>query len=235
MRRTRVVIADRHPVVLQGLSNVIGALTDFRIVASCRDAASCIEAIRNFAPDIAIVDPAMPEFGALLVFLTVTSENRSAEARATHLVLFASSEDCAPLLEAAPVTCSIVLKDTEPEALVQSLQHIANGHSLLPATSSDLIPSQGRPENLDDALTMLTDRERQIMRLVSEGLSNKEIGRRLNIAEGTIKQHLHSIFQKLEISNRTVLAALAIAQHDRAAAPREKTAHPGGSPTREEC
>jgi two-component system, NarL family, nitrate/nitrite response regulator NarL len=64
----------------------------------------------------------------------------------------------------------------------------------------------------DNALTVLTERERQIMRLVSEGLSNKEIGRRLNISDGTIKQHLHHIYQKLEISNRTVLAALAISQ-----------------------
>jgi len=63
-------------------------------------------------------------------------------------------------------------------------------------------------------LTVLTDRERQIMRLVSEGLSNKEIGRRLNIVDGTIKVHLHHIFQKLEISNRTVLAALAISHDD---------------------
>jgi two-component system nitrate/nitrite response regulator NarL len=68
---------------------------------------------------------------------------------------------------------------------------------------------------------MLTDRERQIMRLVSEGLSNKEIGRRLNIADGTIKVHLHNIFQKLEISNRTVLAALAISYSDRAGPPGE--------------
>jgi DNA-binding NarL/FixJ family response regulator len=63
-------------------------------------------------------------------------------------------------------------------------------------------------------LTVLTDRERQIMALVSEGLSNKEIGRRLNIADGTIKVHLHHIYQKLEISNRTVLAAFAISHND---------------------
>jgi two-component system, NarL family, nitrate/nitrite response regulator NarL len=63
-------------------------------------------------------------------------------------------------------------------------------------------------------LTVLTERERQIMSLVSEGLSNKEIGRRLNIADGTIKVHLHHIYQKLEISNRTVLAALAILHND---------------------
>ena len=69
-------------------------------------------------------------------------------------------------------------------------------------------------------LTVLTDRERQIMRLVSEGLSNKEIGRRLNITDGTIKVHLHHIFQKLEISNRTLLAALAISHKDGAGVPR---------------
>lgn len=62
----------------------------------------------------------------------------------------------------------------------------------------------------ENVLTLLTDRERQIMSLVSEGLSNKKIGRRLNIADNTIKVHLHHIYQKLEISNRTVLAALAI-------------------------
>jgi two-component system nitrate/nitrite response regulator NarL len=66
----------------------------------------------------------------------------------------------------------------------------------------------------ENVLAVLTDRERQIMRLVSEGLSNKEIGRRLNVSDGTIKVHLHHIFQKLEISNRTLLAAFAISQDD---------------------
>ncbi|MGY8661342.1 response regulator transcription factor [Bradyrhizobium sp. UFLA05-109] len=221
MRRTSVVIADRHPVVLKGLSNVLGAVADFNIVASCSDAASCIEAIRNLAPDIAIVDAAMPELGALRILSTINSENRS-----THLVFFAASEDCELVLTATPMTCSIVLKDTEPEALVQSLRHVANNHNLLPATPSESIVSHEQSTNSESALTALTDRERQIMRLVSEGLSNKEIGRRLNIADGTIKVHLHNIFQKLEISNRTVLAALAISQHDRATGPREKARIP---------
>ncbi|WFU22156.1 response regulator transcription factor [Bradyrhizobium sp. CB1717] len=208
MRRTNIVIADRHPVVLQGLSNVLGTESDFNVIATCSDAASCIQAIRSLAPDIAIVDPAMPELAALIV-LSVSPENRS-----THLVFFASSEDCGLLLDVAPLACSIVLKDVEPEALVQSLRHIANGRNLLPIMSSDSIASQEQGANSDRMMTALTDRERQIMRLVSEGLSNKEIGRRLTISVGTIKVHLHNIFQKLEISNRTVLAAIALAQHD---------------------
>lgn len=229
MRRTSVVIADRHPVVLQGLSNVLGAAADFNVVASCTDGTSCIEAIRNLAPDIAIVDPAMPELAAARILSTVNSENRS-----THLVFFAASEDCELVLTATPVTCSVILKDTDPEALVRSLRHIANGHNVLPSTPSESIVSQERGANSENGLTTLTERERQIMRLVSEGLSNKEIGRRLSIADGTIKVHLHNIFQKLEISNRTVLAALAISQHDRATSPREKPPHPGLSTTSDE-
>lgn len=229
MPRTSVVIADRHPVVLQGLSNVLGAAADFNVVASCTDGTSCIEAIRNLAPDIAIVDPAMPELAAARILSTVNSENRS-----THLVFFAASEDCELVLTATPVTCSVILKDTDPEALVRSLRHIANGHNVLPSTPSESIVSQERGANSENGLTTLTERERQIMRLVSEGLSNKEIGRRLSIADGTIKVHLHNIFQKLEISNRTVLAALAISQHDRATSPREKPPHPGLSPTSDE-
>ncbi|MDN5001402.1 LuxR C-terminal-related transcriptional regulator [Bradyrhizobium sp. GCM10027634] len=222
MRRTDVVIAHRHPIVLEGLSIVLGALSDFRIVASCENTASCIEAIKNFAPDIAIVDPAMPECAELLLRSTHISQNRLSESRSTHVVFFGSSEDCARVLEAAPATCSIVLKDAEPEALLQFMRRIAEGEGLSPTTSSDPIVSQEERADADHMLATLTDRERQIMHLVSKGLSNKEIGRRLNIADGTIKQHLHKIFQKLAVSNRTVLAAIAIAQYGRATMDNDK-------------
>ncbi|XDV57563.1 LuxR C-terminal-related transcriptional regulator [Bradyrhizobium sp. LLZ17] len=210
MRPTRVVIADRHPVVLQGLSDMLGAAADFNIVASCSDATSCIEAIRNLAPDIAIVDPAMPELAAARILSAVHSENGS-----THLVFFAASEHCELVLAATAVTYSIILRDTDIRSLVQSLRHIADSHRLLPSAPSEPIVSHEQGSNSGNGLTALTERERQIMRLVSEGLSNKEIGRRLNIVDGTIKVHLHNIFQKLEISNRTALAALAISQQDR--------------------
>jgi DNA-binding NarL/FixJ family response regulator len=94
------------------------------------------------------------------------------------------------------------------------LRQVADGQRLLPLSSSNQVVSR-QPESIafaENVMTVLTDRERQIMRLVSGGLSNKEIGRRLNIADGTIKVHLHHIFQKLEISNRTLLAAIAVSQ-----------------------
>jgi two-component system, NarL family, nitrate/nitrite response regulator NarL len=213
----RIAIADRHPVVLQGLINVLSAVADFNIVASCSDAGGCIEAILDLVPDIAIIDPALPGLTAQKLLPTIYSEKRS-----TALVFFASSEDCELVPAAMPVTCSIILREIDPQALVQSLRHIANGHNVLPLSSSESSPSQEQGTNSESARNALTDRERQIMRLVSEGLSNKEIGRRLSIAEGTIKVHLHHIFQKLEISNRTVLAALAISQLDRETASHER-------------
>jgi two-component system nitrate/nitrite response regulator NarL len=205
-----VVIADRYPVVLRGLSNLLGAHSDFRIVACCSDGPGCVEAIRNLAPDIAILDTSMPGVTGPEIVSTVNAGNPS-----TRFVFFTSSEVESELVMSVVTDgCSVISKEVEPGVLVQSLRQVAGGGRLPPQPTADqaVLREQGRIT--ESALAALTDRERQIMRLVSEGLSNKAIGRRLNISNGTIKVHLHHIFQKLEISNRTVLAAIAISQDD---------------------
>ncbi len=203
MRCTSVVIADRHPVVLQGLTKLLSAESGFEIVASCSDGTSCIEAIRSLVPDIAILDISMPGLTGLEILTIANSESLP-----TRLVFFtASVEDRELIVSAAAGAYGVILKDVALEILVQSLREIADGQRLLPLPT---VPrEQGNVANTENVLTVLTERERQIVRLVSGGLSNKEIGRRLNITDGTIKQHLHHIYQKLAISNRTVLAALA--------------------------
>jgi DNA-binding NarL/FixJ family response regulator len=207
MRCISVVIADRHPVVLQGLTSVLRPESGFRVVASCSDGKHCIEAIRSLVPDIAILDISLPSLTGLEILTTANSEGLS-----TRLVFFiASVEDRELVISAAAGAYGAILKDVALEILVQSLRQVADGQRLLPLPPSDhTVPREQGNANTENVLTVLTGRERQIMRLVSEGLSNKEIGRRLNIVDGTIKVHLHNIFQKLEISNRTVLAKLAI-------------------------
>jgi two-component system, NarL family, nitrate/nitrite response regulator NarL len=217
MRCTTVVIADRHPVVLQGLRSVLGAQYDFKVIACCTDGTSCIEAIRSLVPDIAILDVSMPDLTGLEILAIANSENLS-----TRLVFFtASSADRELIIAAAAGAYGVILKDAAPEALVQSLRQVADGQRLLPLPSSDRPVSSGQRNSAiaENVLKVLTHREREIMRLVSEGLSNKAIARRLNISHGTIKVHLHNIYQKLEINNRTVLAVLAIAHNDRAGIP----------------
>jgi two-component system nitrate/nitrite response regulator NarL len=213
MHCTRVVIADRHPVVLQGLTNLLGPHSGFKVVACCSDGTNCIEAIRNLVPDLAILDISMYGLTGLDILAIANSESLP-----TRIVFFVASIDENELVMAAAAGAyGVILKDVAPETLVQSLQQVAAGHRLLPRLASEqAIPREQEHVAIrENVLAVLTDRERQIMRLVSEGLSNKEIGRRLNLADGTIKVHLHNIYQKLEINNRTVLAALAISQNDR--------------------
>ncbi|MGZ5871413.1 MAG: LuxR C-terminal-related transcriptional regulator [Bradyrhizobium sp.] len=214
MRRTSVVIADRHPVVLQGLTSTLRARSDFIVVASCSDGPGCINAIRTLAPDIAVLDVSMPGLTGLEILAIVNSERLS-----TRLIFFtASVQDRELAMSVAAGAYGVIRKDVTLEILVQSLRQVAEGQRLLPRPSSGQavarVRERGNIAIAENVLTVLTDRERQIMGLVSEGLSNKEIGRRLNIADGTIKVHLHRVYQKLEISNRTVLAALAISQNE---------------------
>jgi len=192
------------------LTKVLGSEDGLESVASCNDGTRCIETIRNLVPDIAILDISMPGLTGLEILTIVNSERLP-----TRLVFFtASIEDRELVMSAAAGAYGIIPKDAELEILVQSLRQVADGQRLLPLPSDQAVSQvQSAIAVTENALTVLTDRERQIMCLVSEGLSNKEIGRRLNIADGTIKQHLHHIYQKLEISNRTVLAALAISQN----------------------
>ena len=211
MRCTSVVIADSHPVVVRGLTSVLEARNGFKVVACCNDGPNCIAAIRSLVPDIAILDIAMPGLSGLEILAIANSESLS-----TRLVFFtASAEDRELILSAAARAYGVLLKDMELEILVKSLRQIADGQRLLTLPSFDKAVPPER-ENIaiaENEPTVLTDRERQIMSLVSEGLSNKEMGRRLNIADGTIKVHLHHIYRKLEISNRTLLAALAISNN----------------------
>jgi two-component system nitrate/nitrite response regulator NarL len=211
-----VVIADRHPVVLQGLMKVLEAEDGFEVVASCSDGTSCIEAIRNMVPDIAILDISMPGLTGLEILTIVNSERLP-----TRLVFFtASIEDRELVMSAAAGAYGIIPKDVELEILVQSLRQVADGQRLLPLPCSDQTASREQ-RNIavsDNALTVLTGRERQIMRLV-RGVVEQGNWAPAEISDGTIKQHLHHIYQKLEISNRTVLAALAITQNSRRASP----------------
>jgi two-component system, NarL family, nitrate/nitrite response regulator NarL len=191
-----VIIADQYPVVLQGLGSVLGTQPDFTVVARCTDKKTLIEAIRIFTPDIAIVDISMPGIGSREIHSIANSK------RSTRVVLFtASAKEDELVALAAAGAYGFIAKDAEPELLVQSLRQVANGQQLSPLSRS------GRASR--ESVRLLTERERQIMRLVSEGLSNKEIARQLNISEGTIKVHLHHIFEKLAIKHRTALAVFA--------------------------
>jgi DNA-binding NarL/FixJ family response regulator len=211
MRCIRLVIADRHPIVLHGLASVFATQPDFEIVASCSDGMSCVAAIRTLAPDIALIEDSLPDVTASEI-LAIAGAGKSP----TRLVFFTPDVEQGDLAAAiAAGACSVISKHASAKTLMQSLRVVAAGGTLLPGPAPDLVPAGGKEAGgaiAENMLSALTEREREIMRLVSEGLPNKAIARRLSISQGTIKVHLHNIYQKLAIHNRTVLAALVISQ-----------------------
>src|SRR5947207_4256006 len=199
MRRIRLVIADRRPIVLQGFASLFAAQTDFKVVASCLDGASCLEAVRNLTPDVVLVEDGFSDVTASEMLAVVHAENLPA-----RLVFFTASVACGDLAAAiAAGACSAISMRERPETLMQSLRLVAPR------------PPAGKDENesvSENVLAVLTDQERKITRLVAQGLSNKAVARQLNVSPGTIKVHLNHIFQKFGINNRTELAALALSQ-----------------------
>jgi two-component system nitrate/nitrite response regulator NarL len=205
---TSIVVADDHPVVLHGLADLLRSEPDLSIVAACRDGLSAISAIRERRPDLAVLDIAMPGKSGLEVLAAI-----AAEGAATKVIfLTATATDSQILGAIARGVSGIILKDTAVHDLIACVREVAAGRTWLPPeiVGSALERETGRRLQRE-LLESLTDREREVMRLVSEGLSNKDVARRLNIAEGTIKIHLHKIYEKLGIANRTALAAVAIA------------------------
>jgi two-component system nitrate/nitrite response regulator NarL len=203
----KVLIGDRHPVVVAGLISLLGAANDLKVVASCYDGKKCIQAIQKLLPDIALLDIFMPGVTGLEILATATSERLS-----TRIVfLISSAEDRGVIVAAARGAYGVILKEAAPDVLVQCLRQVAAGRRLLPLASSDCPRLQDLPvgnASGENVLMVLTERERQIMHLAAKGLSNKEVGRQLNVSDGTIKVHLHHIYQKLAISNRTALVAV---------------------------
>jgi two-component system, NarL family, nitrate/nitrite response regulator NarL len=207
VRRVNIVIADPCPIFVRGLVDVLAAERDFNVLATACDGEECMNALRDLSPDIAVVDCSLPGSPALDILAAVTSEHLS-----TRLVfLVGSQQTYESAIAAAGGGYGVIPKEASPQIFVSCLRRIAQGRNSLPLSFwwEDSQRAHNGTEHI--GIAALTERERQIMYLVAEGLSNKAIGRRLNLSDGTVKVHLHNIYQKLAITNRTSLAAMKFA------------------------
>lgn len=202
MRRIRLVVADRRPIVLDGFASLFAAERDFEVVAACPNGTSCLEAIRHSTPDVVLVEDGFSDVTASEMLAIAEAEKLS-----TRFVIYTASVARGEIAAAiAAGACNAISMRAEPATLLNSLRLVAPRNDRGPA---------GKQENGgtgEDVLAALTDQERKIMRLVAYGMSNKEIGRQLNANPGAIKAQLNLIFQKVRIENRTELAALVLSR-----------------------
>jgi DNA-binding NarL/FixJ family response regulator len=199
------VIADRCPVFLCGLISVLRSERDFDVVARCCNGFESLKAIRDLSPDIALLDSSMPIASGVDVLASAISERSQ-----TRIVLLAAPAELQSISAIANGAYGIVPRDVLPEVLIDNLREVAAGRRLFPIRASRPGEARTTTDTSEKALAGLTKRERQIAKLVSAGLTNKEVGRQLNLTAGTVTVHLHNIFSKLALENRTALTALAV-------------------------
>jgi two-component system nitrate/nitrite response regulator NarL len=210
--RISLVVADDHPLVLCGLLDVLKSHPDTKIMAACSDGIAALKAISEFRPTVAVLDISMPGLNGLDVLANVPASQHSTKV----VFLTATASDAQMLAAIAGGARGLMLKEAVVDDLIRCVRAVADGQLWLP---SELVgPAQereaGRQLNGDRINRSLSARERQVVLLVTEGLCNKQIGRRLQLTEGTVKIHLHNIYRKVDVANRTELTALAIVQRD---------------------
>lgn len=203
----RLVIADDHPFVLRGLESVLGAEPNIEIVWRCGDGVAALEALEQHRPDVLILDIRMPELDGLGVLRAI-----AAKGIATRVVLLTAAIDEDEVLSAIRLgVAGVVLKEMAPQLLVQCVRTVYAGGQWLERRSITLALERVlQREAVQHRLAeVLTPREVDIVRLVAQGRRNKAIARELSISEGTVKIHVHNIYEKLGLDSRIALSDFA--------------------------
>jgi len=198
----RVAIADDHRVVRVGLEQLLGTFDDIDLVGVAEGGEAAVAVCEEEHPDVLLLDLSMPDLDGVEVTkrLATTSPD-------TRIVVFTSFSDRERIVEALDAgAIGYLLKDADPAAIHEAVQAAARGESPLDpkAAAAVLATRASRPVTVE-----LTAREREVLRLVVDGMANKQIARRLGISEKTVKGHLTNLFQRIGVSDRTQAALWA--------------------------
>jgi two-component system, NarL family, nitrate/nitrite response regulator NarL len=200
----RLVLADDHPLLLDALARLVGQEPDMEVVARCGDGEAALRAAREHRPDVLVLDLRMPRLGGMEVLRRVAGE-----APGVRVVVLAGELDEGGLLEAVRLGArGVVLKDAGPDVLVRCVRTVHEGGQWLDShvAGRALERLLARETARQRVTAVLTPREVELVELVSQGLRNKEVAARLGISEGTVKIHLHRIYDKLGVGSRVGLA-----------------------------
>jgi DNA-binding NarL/FixJ family response regulator len=194
----RIVLIDDHPMVLKGIEQLLQLNADFEVVATCGTAAEGLAAVEATRPDVLLLDLKLPGEDGLSVL------RRLDPSKPPAVVVVTASQDEDDLIAAARLGArGIVLKAMAPRVLEDCIRTVHAGGLSLNVAGVDLSNRLAQRQNVETALQdVLTPREVEIVRLVAARLDNQEIAARLSISVGTVKIHLHHVFEKLRLRGR---------------------------------
>jgi DNA-binding NarL/FixJ family response regulator len=198
----RVMLADDHGVIRDGLGRLIGGLEDVELVGTAADGAEAVERAAQLQPDVVVMDLDMPKLDGI----EATRRIVAAQPATNVLVLTAFSDRPRILGALEAGACGYLLKDAASEDVAAGIRAAARGESPLdPRAARTVLSARSEP----DPLAGLSAREQEVLLALAEGLPNKLIARRLEISEKTVKSHLTRIFRELEVTDRTQAALWA--------------------------
>lgn len=202
MKTIRILIADDHPVVREGLAGMLAGQSDFEVVAMAEDGNSAIGLHRELSPDVTLMDLQMPGTDGVGAIEAIRAEHP-----ASHILVLTTYDSDADILRAIEAGATgYLLKDTPREELFRAIRATATGKSILaPTVTARLMTRMRAP-----AEENLSAREIEVLKLVARGKNNKEVGKALHISTATVKTHLIHIYNKLGVDDRTAAVTTAI-------------------------
>lgn len=202
---TRVFLLDDHEIVRRGLRELLEAESDMTIVGEAGTAEQALGRIPATQPDVAVLDVRLPDGDGI----EVCREIRSRHEEIACLMLTSFADDEAVYAAILAGAAGYVLKQVRGRELVDAVRRVANGESLLDPAVTARVLDRLRQRSEDDELADLTKQERQLLDLIAEGLTNRQIGERMYLAEKTIKNYVSNLLAKLGMSRRSEVAAYA--------------------------
>jgi DNA-binding NarL/FixJ family response regulator len=207
----RVVLADDQALVRAGFRALLDAQDDIQVVGEAGDGEEAVRLAAELTPDIVLMDIRMPGVDGLSATRRMAAEERLAGVRVVILTTFGLDEYVFEAIRSG--ASGFLVKDTEPEELVQAVRVVAAGEALLsPSVTRQLIAefaARAKEPQGSNGLEDLTDREREVLALVAEGLSNEEISQRLVVSPATAKTHVSRAMGKLRARDRAQLVVIA--------------------------
>jgi two-component system, NarL family, response regulator LiaR len=203
----RVLIADDHAVVRQGLRTFLQLQDEIEVVGDAADGAEAVAAVERLAPDVVLMDLVMPGVSGIEAIERI--REHSPVTRVIVLTSFADDDKIFPAVRAG--AAGYLLKDVQPQELVTAIRAVHRGEALLhPTVAARLMEQLAADGGRRRPAELLTRREREVLRLIARGMPNKVIARELGVAERTVKTHVSNILGKLGLTDRTQAALYAV-------------------------
>ncbi len=203
----KVMIADDHNLMREGIKQLLEFDGSIKVIAEASNGIECLDKVKQFEPDVLLLDINMPEKNGLEVLEELKSEKTK-----TKILILTVHNEIEYLIKAIDIGVDgYILKDSESAELKKAIYTVINGENYIQASLIPMLNNRLLKKDIDkDKIESLTSRELEVLIQVTNGMANKEIATSLNISERTVKNHISNIFKKIEVSDRTQAAVFAI-------------------------